>query len=232
MSSQERVYVSKACTNCQMRHEKCSPHVPCRNCVRHNFDCVFNYTYKKRGRKSKKRVDTNSSIQIQENIFSSSIDNQNQQLCNKMENTTQNHALISYDASEQSIISNDFNQEQFHPFNDITQKIDFLPQTHENSNSQNIISANYVTNNFDNIQPFPYDYASATLLFNDHLSYPSITESYNPDYNQYFYNLNSETYYYDNDYYGIDYYENDYYAIDYYDNVDSLTFNNNGGYKL
>ncbi|CAG8613810.1 33859_t:CDS:2, partial [Gigaspora margarita] len=134
MSSQERVYVSKACANCQMRHEKCSPHVPCRNCVRHNFDCVFNYTYKKRGRKSKKRVDTNSSIQIQENIFSSSIDNQNQQLCNKMENTTQNHALISYDTSEQSIISNDFNQEQFHPFNDITQKIDFLPQVHENSN--------------------------------------------------------------------------------------------------
>ncbi|CAG8583420.1 10662_t:CDS:1 [Dentiscutata heterogama] len=212
MFSQERIYVSKACTNCKRQHIKCSLHFPCTNCVKRKFECVFTNSSKRRGRKPKhKRVDVISSIQIQENRFNPSIDNQNQQLC-KMVNSSQNHTLLTYDASAQNILPNDFNQEQFYQFNDITQKIDFLPQVHEVSNCQNTISTNYAASYIDNTPSLSYDYVSVPLSFDDRLIYSSVTESYNSDYdyyNQHIYNLSPENYY----------------DIYYYDIVDSLTFN-------
>ncbi|CAG8811994.1 40361_t:CDS:1, partial [Gigaspora margarita] len=45
-------YVTKACTNCQQKHAKCSGKEPCECCALHNLECTFIDSGKKRGPKT------------------------------------------------------------------------------------------------------------------------------------------------------------------------------------
>ncbi|RIB09585.1 hypothetical protein C2G38_2208525 [Gigaspora rosea] len=44
-------YVTKACTNCQQKHAKCSGGEVCKRCTQRNLVCTFNNSRKKRGPK-------------------------------------------------------------------------------------------------------------------------------------------------------------------------------------
>ncbi|KAF0512245.1 Zn2-C6 fungal-type DNA-binding domain [Gigaspora margarita] len=44
-------YTTKACTNCQQKHAKCSGEATCKRCTQHNLVCTFNDSGKKRGPK-------------------------------------------------------------------------------------------------------------------------------------------------------------------------------------
>ncbi|CAG8856917.1 10147_t:CDS:1, partial [Gigaspora margarita] len=44
-------YATKACTNCQQKHAKCSGEITCKRCTQHNLVCTFNDSGKKRGPK-------------------------------------------------------------------------------------------------------------------------------------------------------------------------------------
>ncbi|CAG8491871.1 900_t:CDS:1 [Scutellospora calospora] len=51
-----RIYATRACTNCQKRHEKCSGAITCTNCIKRKLCCEFINSGKKRGPKSKENV--------------------------------------------------------------------------------------------------------------------------------------------------------------------------------
>ncbi|CAG8814079.1 35263_t:CDS:1, partial [Gigaspora margarita] len=44
-------YATKACTNCQEKHAKCSGRATCERCIQHNLLCTFIDSGKKRGPK-------------------------------------------------------------------------------------------------------------------------------------------------------------------------------------
>ncbi|CAG8630285.1 9773_t:CDS:1, partial [Scutellospora calospora] len=47
-------YATKACTNCQRKHAKCSGEIPCINCTEKSLECCILITGKKRGPKTKR----------------------------------------------------------------------------------------------------------------------------------------------------------------------------------
>ncbi|CAG8827795.1 41200_t:CDS:1, partial [Gigaspora margarita] len=49
---QRGTYVTKACTNCQQKHAKCSGRVTCERCTLRNLECTFIGSSKKRGPKT------------------------------------------------------------------------------------------------------------------------------------------------------------------------------------
>ncbi|KAF0507671.1 hypothetical protein F8M41_018956 [Gigaspora margarita] len=53
-------YVTRACTNCQQRHAKCSGGAMCKRCTLRNLDCIFIDSGKKRGPKT----DDKYSVQV------------------------------------------------------------------------------------------------------------------------------------------------------------------------
>ncbi|CAG8776605.1 15260_t:CDS:1, partial [Gigaspora rosea] len=38
---QRRTNVTKACTNCQRKHIKCTGKATCEHCAERNFECIF-----------------------------------------------------------------------------------------------------------------------------------------------------------------------------------------------
>ncbi|CAG8500116.1 10042_t:CDS:1 [Cetraspora pellucida] len=48
-------YVTKACTNCQQKHLKCSGKAVCKHCTLYNLKCIFIDSGKKRGPKKNHR---------------------------------------------------------------------------------------------------------------------------------------------------------------------------------
>ncbi|CAG8783641.1 hypothetical protein C2G38_2227933 [Gigaspora rosea] len=49
-------YTTKACTNCQQKHAKCTGEVPCERCTRLNLVCTFSDSGKKRGPKKNAKL--------------------------------------------------------------------------------------------------------------------------------------------------------------------------------
>ncbi|CAG8636325.1 897_t:CDS:2 [Gigaspora margarita] len=52
MRQQRGSYVTRACTNCQRNHKKCTGKVSCERCTQHNLVCIFSDLGKKRGPKT------------------------------------------------------------------------------------------------------------------------------------------------------------------------------------
>ncbi|CAG8528324.1 26907_t:CDS:1, partial [Racocetra persica] len=48
-------YVTKACTNCQDKHKRCSGRATCNHCTLFNLNCIFVDSGKKRGPKKNHR---------------------------------------------------------------------------------------------------------------------------------------------------------------------------------
>ncbi|CAG8548235.1 45960_t:CDS:1 [Gigaspora margarita] len=48
-------YVTRACTNCQEKHVRCTGGAACKRCTQRNLVCTFNVSSKKRGPRPKKK---------------------------------------------------------------------------------------------------------------------------------------------------------------------------------
>ncbi|CAG8707408.1 11063_t:CDS:1 [Gigaspora margarita] len=103
--------MTRACTNCQRRHIRCSGAVTCENCIKRNLYCEFVGQNKKRGPKPKKEVDSSLFIQKQYYVPGSCV-NDNQRSCN---NFMQDDTLLPEQNNRTTSTEyfNYLNQEQF-----------------------------------------------------------------------------------------------------------------------
>ncbi|CAG8784956.1 4047_t:CDS:1, partial [Cetraspora pellucida] len=157
LSQRPCTYTTIACINCRKKHKKCSEAVTCTNYAKHNLECIFTNSGKKRGPKFKSKVCTyphylnardNRRLPYGTQFFISST---------QAHSHAQNAHLIL------SEYFNNLNQElgtsQSNSYNAIIQEIVFPPQADLNAeytaniNNQDTMNINFI----DNLSPLLYN---------------------------------------------------------------------------
>ncbi|CAG8529856.1 20580_t:CDS:1 [Cetraspora pellucida] len=111
-------YVTRACTNCQQRHVKCTGSATCQYCSLHGLECIFISSNKRRGPK-RKREPRKKSKTLEQNYVPDNPENNSNGVSMKPI-LIHNHALTFQDNNDIIFYSNSYDELQdVHTFQEI-----------------------------------------------------------------------------------------------------------------